>query len=89
MSKPSEYRVVYVEPGKPAVEKKIGTELQDLQAAVGGMIECIYAHETRRLSWETTRQSCWVWKETGGWTMVLSLPGRFLSSERRERASVP
>lgn len=42
MSKPASYRVVYVEPGKPAVEKKIGTDLQDLQAEVGGLIECIY-----------------------------------------------
>ena len=42
MSKPSSYRVVYVEPGKPAVEKKIGAELQDLQAEVGGLMECIY-----------------------------------------------
>lgn len=44
MSKPASYRVVYVEPGKPAVEKKIGTDLQDLQAEVGGLIECIYSH---------------------------------------------
>ena len=28
------YRVVYVEPGKPAVEKKIGTKLEDLQETV-------------------------------------------------------
>ena len=34
----NQYRVVYVEPGKPAVEKKIGTKLEDLQA------ECIYCH---------------------------------------------
>lgn len=40
----SGYRVVYVEPGKPAVEKEIGTKLEDLQEAVGGLIECIYAH---------------------------------------------
>ena len=39
------YRVVYVEPGKPAVEKKIGSKLEDLQEAVGGLIECIYAHD--------------------------------------------
>ena len=44
MSEPSMYRVVYVEPGKPAVEKEIGTKLEDLQAEVGGLIECIYAH---------------------------------------------
>ena len=41
----SGYRVVYVEPGKPAVEKEIGTKLEDLQEAVGGLIECIYAHD--------------------------------------------
>ena len=40
----NQYRVVYVEPGKPAVEKKIGTKLEDLQETVGGLIECIYAH---------------------------------------------
>ena len=40
----NQYRVVYVEPGKPAVEKKIGTRLEDLQAEVGGLIECIYCH---------------------------------------------
>ena len=40
----SGYRVVYVEPGKPAVEKEIGTKLENLQEAVGGLIECIYAH---------------------------------------------
>ena len=44
MSGPSMYRVVYVEPGKPAVEKRIGTKLEDLQAEVGGLIECIYSH---------------------------------------------
>ena len=32
------YRVVYVEPGKPAVEKKIGTKLEDLQAEVTGSV---------------------------------------------------
>lgn len=40
----SGYRVVYVEPGKPAVEKEIGSKLEDLQEAVGGLIECIYSH---------------------------------------------
>ena len=47
MSGPSMYRVVYVEPGKPAVEKRIGTKLEDLQAEVGGLIECIYSHMAR------------------------------------------
>lgn len=41
---PETYRVVFVEPGKPAVEKEIGTKLEDLQAEVGGLIECIYSH---------------------------------------------
>lgn len=36
MSESSEYRVVYVEPGEPAVEKRIGASLEDLQEAVGG-----------------------------------------------------
>lgn len=49
MTDPSAYRVVYVEPGKPAVEKEIGTDLHDLQAAVGGLIECIYAHNDSTL----------------------------------------
>ncbi len=40
----SGYRVVYVEPGKPAVEKEVGSKLEDLQEAVGGLIECIYSH---------------------------------------------
>ena len=43
----NQYRVVYVEPGKPAVEKKIGTKLEDLQAEVGGLIECVYPHGDR------------------------------------------
>ena len=42
----NQYRVVYVEPGKPAVEKKIGTRLEDLQAEVGGLIECITLRDT-------------------------------------------
>ena len=37
----SGYRVVYVEPGKPAVEKEIGSKLKDLQEEVGGLIECV------------------------------------------------
>ena len=41
---PETYRVVFVEPGKPAVEKEIGTKLEDLQTEVGGLIECIYSH---------------------------------------------
>lgn len=44
MNKLTAYRVVYVEPGKPAVEKEIGSKLEDLQEAVGGLIECVYAH---------------------------------------------
>lgn len=48
----STYRVVYVEPGKPACEKQIGTRLEDLQAAVGGYIECVYAHDDQTLMLE-------------------------------------
>ena len=45
---PSTYRVVYVEPGKPACVKEIGTELQDIQEAVGsGLFECVYPHNDR------------------------------------------
>ena len=44
---PSTYRVVFVEPGKPACEKEIGTDLSDLQEAVGGLIECVYPHDDR------------------------------------------
>ena len=44
---PEQYRVVYVEPGKPAREMMLGTDLKDLQQAVGGYIELIYAHEDR------------------------------------------
>lgn len=47
MGNPSAYRVVFVEPGKPAVEKEIGTKLEDFQAAVGGLIECVYPHGDR------------------------------------------
>jgi hypothetical protein len=44
--KPSTYRVVYVEPGKPACVREIGTELEDIQEAVGGgPFECVYPHE--------------------------------------------
>ena len=44
--KPSTYRVVYVEPGKPACVREIGTELEDIQEAVGGgLFECVYPHE--------------------------------------------
>ena len=43
----SGYQVVYVEPGKPAVEKEIGSKLEDLQEAVGGLIECVYPHGDR------------------------------------------
>ena len=35
-------RVVYVEPGKVAQVIELGTELEDLQAAVGGNIEPFY-----------------------------------------------
>lgn len=35
-------KVVYVEPGKPAVIKEIGSELEDMQEAVGGYIEAMY-----------------------------------------------
>ncbi len=35
-------RVVYCEPGKLAREAEIGTELADLQQAVGGLIETYY-----------------------------------------------
>ena len=35
-------RVVLVEPGKRARETELGTELEDMQAAVGGDIEGLY-----------------------------------------------
>ena len=35
-------RVVYVEPNKPAVETEILPDLDHLQQAVGGLIECVY-----------------------------------------------
>ena len=38
----SGYQVVYVEPGKPAVEKEIGSKVVDVQEAVGGLRECVY-----------------------------------------------
>ena len=38
-------RVVYCEPGKLARIKEIGTELEDLQRAVGGLIETCYPFE--------------------------------------------
>ena len=41
---PSTYRVVFVEPGKPAYEKEIGTDSSDLEAAVGGRLECVDIH---------------------------------------------
>lgn len=45
MNNPETYRVVYVEPGKPACEKQIGRDLESLQAAVGGgLIECVYSY---------------------------------------------
>lgn len=47
--KPSAYRVVFVEPGQPACEKEIGTDLSDLQEAVGGLIECVYAHDDQTI----------------------------------------
>ena len=45
--KPEQYRVVYVEPGKPAREMLIGSDIKDLQKTVGGLIELIYAHDDR------------------------------------------
>lgn len=48
MGQPESYRVVYVEPGKPACVKKIGTQLEDIQEAVGGgLFECVYPHGDR------------------------------------------
>ncbi len=38
-------RVVYCEPGRLARVKEIGTELEDLQQAVGGLIETYYPFE--------------------------------------------
>ena len=34
--------MVYVEPNKPAVEAEILPDLEHLQQAVGGLIECVY-----------------------------------------------
>ena len=47
--KVEQYRVVYVEPGKPAREMMLGKDLEDLQKAVGGLIELIYAHDDRTI----------------------------------------
>ena len=46
MENPSTYRVVYVEPGKPACVREIGADLESIQEAVGGgLFECVYPHE--------------------------------------------
>ena len=45
--KPQEYRVGDVEPGKPAREMMLGSDIKDLQKAVGGLTELIYAHDDR------------------------------------------
>ena len=50
MKQPDTYRVVYVEPGKPACVREIGSDLKSLQEAVaGGPIECVYAHRDNTL----------------------------------------
>lgn len=50
MGKPESYRVVYVEPGKPACVKEIGTQLEDIQEAVGGgLFECVYLFAANEL----------------------------------------
>ena len=45
MSEKKTIRVVYVEPMKPARELELGTELEDMQRAVGGNIEPYYPFE--------------------------------------------
>ena len=45
MSEENRIRVVYVEPEKLARSAMIGTELKDLQKAVGGFIETYYPFE--------------------------------------------
>ena len=45
MSEENRIKVVYVEPGRLATVREIGTELSDLQAAVGGWIETYYPFE--------------------------------------------
>ena len=45
MSEENKMRVVYVEPGRIARKTEIGTDLADLQAAVGGWIEAYYPFE--------------------------------------------
>lgn len=71
----SGYRVVYVEPGKPAAEKEIGTKLEDIQEAVGLSNVCI-PMGTERFWSVTMKESFWEWKATDGSTMVPSLRGR-------------
>ena len=45
MSEENRIRVVFVEPGRHATVKEIGTALPDLQAAVNGWIETFYPFE--------------------------------------------
>ena len=71
----SGYQVVYVEPGKPAVEKEIGSKLEDLQEAEGLSNVCI-PMGTERFWSVTMKESFWEWKATDGSTMVPSLRGR-------------
>ena len=60
MTNPSTYRVVYVEPGKPACVKEIGTELHDIQDAVGGgLFECVYPHDDRTVLVKCIRFMCY------------------------------
>ena len=81
----NQYRVVYVEPGKPAVEKKIGTKLEDLQAEVGGLIECIYCHRDGTLI--VANDEAKLLGMEAGWTAVPSLRGHFSSLATRGRTS--
>lgn len=83
----NQYRVVYVEPEKPAVEKKIGTKLEDLQAEVGGLIECIYCHRDGTLIVANDEAKLLGMEATAGWTVVPSLRGHFSSLATRGRTS--
>ena len=66
----SGYQVVYVEPGKPAVEKEIGSKLWE------GLSNVCIPMGTERFWSVTMKESFWEWKATDGSTMVPSLRGR-------------
>lgn len=63
----STYRVVYVEPGKPACENRLVPGWKISRRQLGDTLNVFMPMTIKPSLWAMTKQSFWAWKEIAVW----------------------